>query len=87
MQVSHTTVPGTGKVHHFLARGGRRLAVVTGPGTRRSLVVYDRGDEPALTVDLEADEADQVADTLRSKPLVDRVAALERRLAALEGTP
>ncbi|MGW5049537.1 hypothetical protein [Actinokineospora sp. NPDC004072] len=87
MQVSHTTVPGTGRVHHFVARAGHRFAVVSGPGDRRDLLVYDGGDEPALTVELDADEADQVADTLRTTPLADRVAALEQRLAALDGAP
>jgi TrkA domain protein len=85
MQVSHSTVPGTGTIHHFLARGGKRFAVVVGPGTRRGLLVYDSGDEPAYSVELEADEADQVADTLHSRPLADRVAALERQVAALGG--
>lgn len=85
MQVSHTTVPGVGMIHHFLARAGHRLAVVTGPGDRRELLVYDGGDEPAYTVELDADEADQLADTLCSSPLADRMAALEQRVAELDG--
>ena len=85
MQVSHSTVPGTGTIHHFLANSGGRLAVIVGPGTRRGLLVYDSGDEPAYSVELEADEADKVAETLHSRPLADRVAALERQVAALAG--
>lgn len=86
MWISHNTVPGTGAVHHFVARDGMRIAIVTGPGTRRGLMVYDGADEPAVTVELEEDEADQIADMLRSSPLVDRVAALERQIVALGGS-
>lgn len=86
MDITHTTVPGTGTLHHLVTRGGQRFGVLTTHGTRQ-LLVYEPGDNPdvpAQTIDLDADEADQIAGLLHTRPLADRVAALERIVAGRE---
>ncbi|GAA5059692.1 hypothetical protein [Nocardia callitridis] len=86
MEINRTTVPGTAEVHHLLARGGARLAVVTARDGDKQILVYDRGhDEPSRTIVLEQDEADQLAQILHSAPMSDRVARLERRVHQLAG--
>jgi|GEM_PF-1404428 len=81
MDITRTTVPGTGTLFHFATRDGQRLAVmVEGDGPRR-LLVYDAGDEPAQTIALEQDEADQIAQVLHSRSVNDRLTALEQRIA------
>ncbi|MBF6130089.1 hypothetical protein [Nocardia brasiliensis] len=84
MDVDRTTVPGQGTVHHFLARGGARFALLTASDGDKHVLVYDdTGDEPVQIVALEPDEADQFAALLHSAPLPDRVARLERLLDTL----
>ncbi|MEV0197200.1 hypothetical protein [Nonomuraea sp. NPDC050691] len=85
MDVTHTTVPGVGTVHHCDTRQGDHLAVIVSGAGRRSLLFYDRADPdtPAHTVELEQREADQLAELLHSRPLADRLASVERRLATL----
>jgi K+/H+ antiporter YhaU regulatory subunit KhtT len=84
MDVDRTTVPGKGTVHHFLARGGARFALLTvSDGDKYILVYDDTRDEPIQAVALEPDEADQFAELLRSTPIPDRVARLERLLDRL----
>ncbi|MEU8379412.1 hypothetical protein [Streptosporangium sp. NPDC048865] len=86
MDVTRTTVPGTGTLFHFTTGDGRRLAVmVEGDGLRR-LLMYDTDDEPSQAVALELEEADQLAQVLHSRSVNDRLAALERRVADLAGT-
>lgn len=85
VDITRTTVPGTGTIHQFAAGDGRRLAVVVGPDERRHLVVYEDGDEPAAAVDLAPDEADQLAQVLLARPLAERIAVLERRMTELRG--
>jgi K+/H+ antiporter YhaU regulatory subunit KhtT len=81
MQTTKTTVLGMGALYECRTRDGGRLRVIGERGGVRQLVLYGAPDQ--LTVRLEADEADQLADLLRSGSMQDRVAALERRLAAL----
>ncbi|MGV9740134.1 hypothetical protein [Nocardia farcinica] len=84
MEVDRVTVPGTGVLHHLRTRAGVRFALLT-RGDDRQLLVYDQQwpDEPAQTITLAPDEADQLADLLHSAPLPDRVARLERRMSRL----
>lgn len=82
MQITRTTVPGTGTLHHCHTRSGDRIGVlVTGEG-KRTIMVYngEDPDTPAQTVTLESDEADILADLLHSTSIADRLAAVERRL-------
>jgi TrkA domain protein len=59
-------------------------------GGSRSLLIYDADDSddadvPVQTILMEHDEADQIAEILHSRPLPDRLTAVERRLAELTG--
>ncbi|AVT33641.1 MULTISPECIES: hypothetical protein [unclassified Plantactinospora] len=87
MDITRTTVPGVGVVHHFLTRGGQRFGVLLDQAGLRSLLLYgpDDPDVPVDRIALEHDEADQIAEVLHSAPIADRLASLERRLAELHG--
>lgn len=80
------TIPGIGTMHHYETRHGRRFGVIVHRSGERTLLLYngDDPDAPQLTLELDSDEADQLAQLLEETPLADRVAELERRLAALE---
>lgn len=85
MEALRSTVPGSGVVHHFTTRAGLHLGLLVDPDERRTLLVYgsdgsDDPDRPAHAVVLDPDEADQVAEVLRTRSLAERLAALERRL-------
>lgn len=85
MDLTHTTVPGTGRLTHLVTRGGQRLGVLTTDETRQLLVYQPHTDPdvPAQAIDLDADEADQVAALLHSPSIVDRLDVLERAVAAV----
>jgi len=59
--------------------------VIVSAGGQRTLIVYDRQNPDTQLVALELDqpEADQLADLLHSRPLADRLAAVEQRLESL----
>src|SRR5690606_11016447 len=87
MDINRTTVPGTGSLHHFTTRADRRFAVLAHPDGRRTLIIYHDGppdsndpDAPAQHIELDVDEADQLAEVLHSRSLLDRIARLEHRL-------
>ncbi|MBG0813416.1 hypothetical protein [Planomonospora sp. ID82291] len=89
MDITHTTVPGTGTVHHFETRDGQRFCVLVDENDRLSLMIYGP-DDPDLAVEcvvMERDEAAQVAEILQPRPIADRIADLEHRVAALTGGP
>ncbi|TNY34587.1 hypothetical protein [Thermomonospora catenispora] len=90
MRIVPATVPGTGTVHHIHTRRGQRLAVLVRDGGAHTLYVYgpcaDGGhdpDRPAHSIDLDRDEADRLARLLHDRSVIDRIAALERRLDEL----
>lgn len=98
MDITRATVPGVGIVHHCTTRSGQLLAVLADRPGRSKLLVFGSSefggpapgdspaaDEPAMTIVLEDDEADQLADILHSRPIPDRVADLERRLIEMAG--
>lgn len=84
MDINHTTVPGVGTVHHLTTRDGQRFGVLVEQG-KRSLFVFgaDDPDTPAQTIALAPDEADLLAELLHSRPTADRLADLERKIAAV----
>lgn len=91
MEITRSSVPGVGKLHECRTRDGQRFGVLVEPSGRRTLLVYgtsEQGDpdEPMQQIALEPDEADEVAEILHNLSLQDRIAALERRIAALTGT-
>lgn len=86
MDINRTTVPGVGTVHHLTTRDGQRFGVLVGRETR-TVFVFGAADPdtPAQTIALAQDEADLLAELLHSRPTADRLADLERRLAAVTG--
>ncbi|MET7710350.1 hypothetical protein [Micromonospora sp. NPDC005189] len=87
MQITHTTVPGIGVVHHFRTRGGQRFGMLVDNVDQRVLLIYgpDDPDVPVDRIAMEHDEADQLAEILHSRSVADRLATIERRLSELAG--
>ncbi|MFC6012103.1 hypothetical protein [Nocardia lasii] len=86
MDIDRTTIPGAGVLHSFHTRHGHRFALLTeSTGARRILAYLGDSDEPAIDIELEPDEADQVAELLHSRPFGDRLARVEQRLDLLTG--
>lgn len=84
MQITPTRVPGAGTLHDAVSRSGQRFRILVSDSGRRELYVYPEStDVEWVTIELDADEADQVADLLHSTPIPDRMAELERRLTEL----
>lgn len=86
METIRTTVPGVGVVHHVTTRDGQRFGVLAEGGTRR-LLTFDGADPdtPSQTIVLTQGEADVLAEILHSRPVTDRLAELERKVAAVAG--
>lgn len=86
MDITQTTVPGAGILHDCITRDGQHFRILVDRSGQRQLYVYGPvGSEPVATVVFDGDEADLVAGILHSKPIPDRMADLERRVAALAG--
>ncbi|MGW4371360.1 hypothetical protein ACWEKT_37545 [Nocardia takedensis] len=87
MDIDRTTVPGVGALYHFTTAAGARFALLVAASGNRHLLVYGApgSDEPLAEVVLAAHEADQVAETLHSRSVGDRLTLLERRLDLLTG--
>lgn len=85
MDVERTALPGIGLRHVFQTGRGRRLGVVSYRTGRRDLVVYDRHDPDtvAVTLALNADEADALAELLGTARIVERLAALHGEVEGL----
>ncbi|MGY0499872.1 hypothetical protein ACWZHB_15405 [Nocardia sp. FBN12] len=86
MDIDRTTIPGAGVLHSFHTNHGIRFALLTASTGERRLLAYAGGsDEPTVDIELEPDEADQVAELMHSRPFGDRLARLEQRLDLLTG--
>lgn len=80
-------------MHHCVTRSGAHFGVLEEHSGRRKLFVYGPliaddvpiSDEQLAMVDLDDDEADQVANMLHSRPIRDRIADLERRFTEITG--
>jgi len=80
-------------MHHCVTRRGAHFRVLENNTGSRTLYVYGRSDagelvasdEQFLTVELDEDEADYLANMLHSRPIPDRLAHLERRMTEIEG--
>ncbi|GAB3045682.1 hypothetical protein GCM10027052_30220 [Parafrigoribacterium mesophilum] len=91
MEITHTSVPGAGMMHHCVTRSGEHFGVLEEPSGSRKLFIYGPltgqdssiSDEHLATIDLDEDEADQVANMLHSRPIPDRLADLERRFTQI----
>jgi TrkA domain protein len=88
METTHSTVPSVGLLHDCQTRDGQQFRILVDRPGRREIFVYDSAetDRVVAKIVLEEDEADQVAELLHSKPLTDRIAELERRVARLAGS-
>jgi len=89
VEITYTTVPGAGAVRHITTRAGQRFGLVEDRTGRQLLLIYEPpdSDDPTYSIELDADEADQVAEILHSRPLLERLDALERRLLELDRRP
>ena len=85
MEITHSTVPGSGVLHDCLTRDGQQFRILVARPGRREIFVYDSADPDRVVarIVLEEDEADQVAELLHSQPITDRIAELERRVTQL----
>lgn len=92
MEITRTSVPGVGMMHHCVTRTGAHFAVLEEKSGSRKVFVYGPAasdpsvsDEQLATIDLDEDEADHVANILHSRPIPDRLADLERRFTQITG--
>lgn len=88
MDVTRATLPGIAiVVHQCVTRDGQRFGVLVERSGRRRLLFYDPVEPDTLlqAIDLDQREADQLADILYSRPVLDRLAHLERRFAEFAG--
>ena len=93
MEITRTSVPGAGMMHHCVTRSGAHFGVLEDQSGGRKLFVYGPSaaddlpvsDEELALIDLDEDEADQVANILHSRPIPDRLADLERRFTQITG--
>lgn len=85
MDVHRTVLPGIGLRHEFVTERGRRVGVVSHRTGRRELVIYDRADPDtaAVTLTLNADEANGMAELLASTRVVERLGELHRQVEGL----
>lgn len=86
VEIIRNTVPGVGTMHQFVTRAGQRLGVLV-EDDKRSLFVFgpEDPDSPSQTIVLDQDESDLLADVLHSRSITDRIADLERKVAAVVG--
>ncbi len=85
MEITQTTVRGAGMLHDVVTRSGQRFRIfVKNTGERETFVYPDGEDGSVITVELEADEADAIANILHSRPIRARIRDLESRVARLE---
>lgn len=87
MDITRTTLPGGGVVHHLRTRAGQRFGALVDNTDRRWLLIYDSVDPdvPSQRIALDPDEADQLAGILHTRSVADRLADVELRLAELLG--
>lgn len=85
MEVHRTALPGIGLLFEFVTERGRRVGVVSHRTGRREVVVYSREDPDtaAVTLTLNAEEADGLAELLTSARIVERLDALHRQVEGL----
>jgi TrkA domain protein len=85
MEITQTSVRGAGTLHDVLTRGGQRFRIfVKNTGERETYVYPETDDGEVITFELDADEADAIANILHSRPVPARLRDLERRVDALE---
>jgi TrkA domain protein len=85
LEVHRTALPGIGLRHEFVTERGRRVGVVSHRTGRREVVVYDREDPDtaAVTLTLNAEEANGLAELLASARIVEIIGELHRQVEGL----
>ena len=88
MEITRTSVPGVGFIHHCVTRDGQRFGVLVERSGRRELFAYGLSDSDDIiaTVVLDGDEADYLASILHSRAISDRIDDLERRFGEIAGS-
>ena len=88
MKTIKSTMAGAGVLHDCLTRNGQQFRILVAHTGGYEIFVYDpaESDRAVSTIVLGEDEADQVADLLHSRSMADRIAELERRVAAIAGS-
>ncbi|WP_369055551.1 cation:proton antiporter regulatory subunit [Kineococcus terrestris] len=85
MDLEETKLPGVGLRHDFTTSRGRRVGVVSQRGGERELLLYSEDDPDACqaVIDLEADEAEVLAELLGQPRVVERLARLREQVEGL----
>jgi TrkA domain protein len=85
MEVHRYPLPGIGLRHEFVTERGRRVGVIAHHTGRREVVVYDRHDPDtaAVTLTLNTEEANELADLLGYTRVVERLGELHREVSGL----
>jgi TrkA domain protein len=82
LRVENRVLPGIGVCQELELHNGRRLGIVTRRNGERDIVLYDAdGDGAEVTIMLNDEEADVVAELLGAPQLVSRLAELQRSVA------
>lgn len=79
-EVTETKLPGVGVRHEFTTAKGQRIGVLSLRGGRRELVAYDRDDADACSslLQLDADDAQTLAELLGAIHIAEALVALQR---------
>lgn len=85
MDLTRTGLPGIGLQHVFTTERGRQVGVISHHTGRRDLVIYDKEDPDTcvVTVALNADEANTLAELLGTGRVVERLNELHRQVEGL----
>ncbi|WP_433045387.1 cation:proton antiporter regulatory subunit [Dactylosporangium sp. CS-033363] len=85
MDVERIDLPGIGTSHVVRTARGRRIGIVSHRSGRRDLVVYDKADPDTsvVSVALNADEANALAEYLGTARIVEHLAEMQRQVAGL----
>ncbi|WP_141576749.1 cation:proton antiporter regulatory subunit [Actinomadura sp. WMMA1423] len=85
MDVERTSLPGIGLRHVFTTGRGRQIGVVSHRTGRRDLVIYDKEDPDTcvVSVAMEPEEANALAELLGTGRVVERLAELNRQVEGL----
>lgn len=79
LRIENRVLPGVGVCHELELHDGRRLGILTRRNGEREIVLYDAdGDGAELTIRLDDEEADVVAELLGAQQVVTRLADPQR---------
>lgn len=85
MDVEQIALPGIGLQHVFTTERGTRIGVISHRTGQQDLLVYDREDPDrcAVTIALNTEEANAIAELLGATRFVEHLAELERQVQGL----